>query len=44
MSPELSEKKRERLTEKASRSPELVVIQPLNTFRTPDIEIERYPE
>ena len=29
--PELSEGKRERLTEKASRAPELVVIQPLNT-------------
>ncbi len=28
--PELSEKKRERLAEKASRAPELVVIQPLN--------------
>lgn len=31
MSPELSEKKRERLAETASRAPELVVIQPLNT-------------
>ena len=31
ISPELSEKKRERLAEKASRAPELVVIQPLNT-------------
>jgi hypothetical protein len=31
VSPELSEKKRERLAEKASRAPELVVIQPLNT-------------
>jgi hypothetical protein len=31
MSPELSEKKRERLAEKASRGPELVIIQPLNT-------------
>lgn len=31
MSPELSEKKRERLAEKASRAPELVVVQPLNT-------------
>ncbi|MDE2379596.1 hypothetical protein, partial [Bradyrhizobium sp.] len=30
VSPELSEKKRERLVEKASRAPELVVIQPLN--------------
>jgi hypothetical protein len=30
MSPELSEKKRERLAEKASRAPELVVVQPLN--------------
>ena len=30
VSPELSEKKRERLTEKTSRAPELVVIQPLN--------------
>jgi hypothetical protein len=30
MSPELSEKKRERLAEKASRPPELVVVQPLN--------------
>lgn len=30
VSPELSEKKRQRLTEKASRPPELVVIQPLN--------------
>ena len=30
VSPELSEKKRERLAEKASRAPELVVIQPLN--------------
>jgi hypothetical protein len=28
--PELSEKKRERIAEKASRSPELVVVQPLN--------------
>ncbi len=31
VSPELSEKKRERLAEKASHAPELVVIQPLNT-------------
>jgi hypothetical protein len=31
VSPELSEKKRQRLAEKASRAPELVVIQPLNT-------------
>ncbi|MBR0958272.1 hypothetical protein [Bradyrhizobium japonicum] len=31
VSPELSEKKRERLVAKASRAPELVVIQPLNT-------------
>ena len=31
ISPELSAAKRERLTEKASRAPELVVIQPLNT-------------
>ena len=31
VSPELSEKKRERLAEKASRAPELVIIQPLNT-------------
>jgi hypothetical protein len=31
VSPELSEKKRERLAEKAGREPELVVIQPLNT-------------
>lgn len=30
VSPELSEEKRERLAEKASRAPELVVIQPLN--------------
>jgi hypothetical protein len=30
VSPKLSEKKRERLAEKASRAPELVVIQPLN--------------
>ena len=30
VSPELSEKKRERLAEKASRAPELVVVQPLN--------------
>jgi hypothetical protein len=30
VSPELSEKKRERLAEKASRAPELVIIQPLN--------------
>jgi len=30
VSPELSEKKRERLAEKASRPPELVVVQPLN--------------
>src|SRR6266516_7090649 len=30
ISRELSEKKRERLVEKASRAPELVVIQPLN--------------
>src|SRR6516225_262129 len=30
VSPELSEKKRERLAEMASRSPELVVLQPLN--------------
>ena len=31
ISPELSDKKRERLVEKTSRAPELVVIQPLNT-------------
>lgn len=31
VSPELSEKKRERLAEKASRAPELAVVQPLNT-------------
>lgn len=31
VSPELSEKKRERLAEKANRPPELVVIQPLNS-------------
>ena len=31
VSPELSERKRERLAEKASRAPEPVVIQPLNT-------------
>ena len=31
VSPELSEKKRQRLAEKASRAPELVVVQPLNT-------------
>jgi hypothetical protein len=31
VSPELSERKRERLTEKASKPPELVVIQPLNS-------------
>jgi hypothetical protein len=31
ISPELSEKKRERLAEKASRAPDLVVIQPLNS-------------
>jgi hypothetical protein len=31
VSPELSENKRERLADKASRAPELVVIQPLNT-------------
>ncbi|MGY3614089.1 hypothetical protein [Bradyrhizobium sp. USDA 10063] len=31
VSPELSEKKRERLAEKASQAPELVVVQPLNT-------------
>ena len=31
VSPELSERKRERLAEKASRAPELVVIQPMNT-------------
>ena len=31
VSPELSEKKRERLAERASRAPELVVVQPLNT-------------
>src|SRR5712671_6421143 len=31
VSPELSERKRERLAEKASRAPELVVVQPLNT-------------
>jgi len=30
VSPELSEKRRERLAEKASRAPELVVVQPLN--------------
>jgi hypothetical protein len=29
--PELSEKNRERLAEKASRAPELVVVQPLNS-------------
>src|SRR4030081_2521306 len=34
VSPELSEKKRERLAEKASRAPELVVIQPLNNAWT----------
>ncbi len=34
ISGELSEKKRERLAEKASRAPELVVIQPLNTAWT----------
>src|SRR5271169_6200416 len=31
VSPELSDRKRERLAEKASRAPDLVVIQPLNT-------------
>jgi hypothetical protein len=31
VSPELSEKERERLAKKASRAPELVVVQPLNT-------------
>ncbi len=31
ISPELSERKRERLAEKASRAPDLVVIQPLNS-------------
>src|SRR5207249_480586 len=31
VSPALSEKKRERLAQKASRAPELVVVQPLNT-------------
>ena len=31
LSPELSEKKRERLAEKAGHAPELVVVQPLNT-------------
>ena len=31
VSPELSEAKRERMAEKASRAPELVVVQPLNT-------------
>lgn len=31
VSPELSERKRERLAEKATRAPDLVVIQPLNT-------------
>jgi hypothetical protein len=31
VSPELSERKRERLAEKASRAPDLVVIQPLNS-------------
>jgi hypothetical protein len=31
ISPELSEKKRERLAETANRAPELVVVQPLNT-------------
>ena len=30
LSPELSEKKRERIAEKASRAPDLVVVQPLN--------------
>ena len=30
VSPELSEKKRERIAEKASRAPELVVVQPVN--------------
>jgi len=34
VSPDLSESKRERLVEKASRAPELVVIQPLNTAWT----------
>ena len=33
VSPELSEKRRERLAEKASRAPELVVVQPLNAER-----------
>jgi hypothetical protein len=31
VSPDLSEKKRERLTERANRAPELVVVQPLNS-------------
>jgi hypothetical protein len=31
VSPELSEKKRERLAERANRAPELVVVQPLNS-------------
>jgi hypothetical protein len=31
VSPELSEKERERLAKKASRAPELLVVQPLNT-------------
>jgi hypothetical protein len=34
IAPELSGKKREQLVEKASRAPELVVIQPLNTMWT----------
>ena len=34
VSPELSERKRERLAEKASRAPDLVVIQPLNAAWT----------
>lgn len=34
VSPELSERKQERLAEKASRAPELVVVQPLNTAWT----------
>ena len=34
VSPELSEAKRERMAEKASRAPELVVVQPLNTVWT----------
>jgi hypothetical protein len=34
VSPDLSERKRERLTEKSNRAPDLVVIQPLNTAWT----------